>query len=291
MRFNLKFYNRLMTALSCMALLSLPVLSLAKAPQIEYPWEKETFTSSGTSLLAELNRNDAQNKLQLKAFARESCYQEMMTQILALPVDSTLQISSLVQLRPDMENTLQAVVRGYGHFEPITYQTLTTASTQIYLQGDILAKYVKGFHLSILKKQEQEKLKAAEKKIKTSKTKTQPTKLEPTLIKETRVQELSKDTSFSLPYRVAQAKGLLKEKTAVDYRKKLDTLSFDEKITFGKWMSDRTYMQDYPLQESIQFSKPRLNKEKNSIQIDAKLDLNKLRNTFNKIEKTNTKNQ
>jgi len=270
-----------------MALVSIPLLSFAKAPQIVYPWEKDTFKASGESLLLEFNKNDAQNKIQLKAFARESCYQAMLDQVMALPVDSTLNVSSLAKAMPGMEETLQLTIRQYGHLDAITYTSLSTASTNLYLPGNILAQYVRNYQIELLKKQAADEKKSNLKKEiqakKQAKSKVEKNKL--SILKGTITQDLSQETTFSLPYRIAIAKKQLKEKAVAMFRDKLNRVYFNEGVSFRSWMDERPYMKDYPLEDSIQFSNTQLNKEKTSIQMNFQLDTNKLKNTFIKIEK------
>jgi hypothetical protein len=286
MRVDLLLRNQLIKTIGIMALVSIPLLSFAKAPQIVYPWEKDTFKASGESLLLEFNKNDAQNKIQLKAFARESCYQAMLDQVMALPVDSTLNVSSLEKAMPGMEETLQLTIRKYGHLDAITYTSLSTASTNLYLPGNILAQYVRNYQIELLKKQAADEKKSNLKKEKEARKKAGNivAKNEPSTLKESFTQELSKDTAFSLPYRIAMGKKGIKEKAAIQFRGKLETLTFSEGTSFGQWMAARPYMKDYPLQDAIKFGKYQFNKEKNNLQMDAQLDINALRRAFNKIE-------
>lgn len=287
MRVNLLLRNQLIKTIGIMALVSIPLLSFAKAPQIVYPWEKDTFKASGESLLLEFNKNDAQNKIQLKAFARESCYQAMLDQVMALPVDSTLNVSSLAKAMPGMEETLQLTIRQYGHLDAITYTSLSTASTNLYLPGNILAQYVRNYQIELLKKQAADEKKSNLKKEiqakKQAKSKVEKNKL--SILKGTITQDLSQETTFSLPYRIAIAKKQLKEKAVAMFRDKLNRVYFNEGVSFRSWMDERPYMKDYPLEDSIQFSNTQLNKEKTSIQMNFQLDTNKLKNTFIKIEK------
>jgi hypothetical protein len=287
MRVGLLLHNQLVKIIGIIVLVFPPLLCLAKTPQIEYPWEQDTFKTSGESLLLEFNKNDAQNKIQLKAFARESCYQAMLDQVMTLPVDSTLNVSSLAKAMPGLEETLQLTIRNNGHLDAITYTSLSTAITNLYLPGNILARDVKKYHLALLKKQADDKKKSNLKKEKEARTKAGNTvmKNEPSILKESFTQELSQDTAFSLPYRIALAKKEIKEKATVYFRGKIEPLTFSEGTSFGQWMAARPYRNNYPLQDAIKFGKYQFNKETNILQMDAQLDINALRTALKKIEK------
>lgn len=140
---NNKLYRKIVPVILS---LSIGVLAFGKERSIQ-PWQKESIQLPVISTTVKKTANPAQLRLLTKYYAIEQAYTEFNTFILALPIDSTRTIQSIIEKRPQLIATIDKSVRNKSMITGFEYSSDSSAQITITIEPkvivDIIGPYMK----------------------------------------------------------------------------------------------------------------------------------------------------
>ncbi|MCX7920206.1 MAG: hypothetical protein N3A72_11515 [bacterium] len=139
-------FNKLIKIIVGFGLLGIGSGAIGK-PIVIQPWQKEPILLPVVSTTFKQTANSAQLRLLTKYYAVEQAYTELNAFILALPIDSTRTIQTILEKRPQCIPAIDRAVRTKSVITGFEYTSDSSAQITIMLEPkviiDILGSYMK----------------------------------------------------------------------------------------------------------------------------------------------------